>query len=231
VQKEIIALAHFGKRYPVSEEEKAAFFKTTPRAELGRILNTTQTNAVVAAGLDPALIRQSSLFTRGGNQQVAASGGSWARPDQLIKYLYRLEAGTLIDPWTSRELKRLLYMTQRRIRYASHPALHESAVYFKSGSFFQCHDGPKGCKKYMGDKTNRLASVAIIESPAENPRLHYLVAVMSNVLKVNSAVAHQTLALRIQRLIESYHPEAPVVKPQPVLPAGQPAAPVDGPPD
>ena len=34
-----------------------------------------------------------------------------------------------------------------------------------------------------------------------------------------------------QRLIESYHPEAPVVKPQPVLPAGQPAAPVDGPPD
>ncbi len=228
VQKELIVLAQFRNRYPVSDEEKAAFFKTTPRAELGRIFITAQTNAVVAAGLDAAHIRQSSFFTRGGNQRVAVGGGSWARPDQLVKYLYRLEAGTLIDAWSSREIKRLMYTTQRRIRYASHPALHESAVYFKSGSYFQCHDGPRGCRKYMGDKTNRLGSVAIIESPAENPRLLYLVAVMSNVLKVNSAVAHQTLALRIQRLIESYHPEAPAVKPQPALPAGQPAAPVDG---
>lgn len=228
VQKELIALTHFGKRYPVPEVEKATFFRNTSRAELGRLFHAAHTNAVVAAGLDPEHLRQSSFFTRGGNQQVAVTGGSWATPEQLVRYLYKLEAGTLIDAWTSRELKRLLYMTQRRIRYASHPALHESAVYFKSGSFFQCHGGPRGCKKYMGDKTNRLGSIAIIESPAGNPRLVYMVAVMSNVLKVNSAVAHQTLALRIQRLIESYHPEAPAAKPQPELPAGQPAAPVDG---
>lgn len=229
VQKELIALAHFRKRYPVSEEEKAAFFKNTSREVLGGILNSAMTNAVRAAGLDPAHIRQSSFFTRGGNQRVAASGGSWARPDQLVKYLFRLEAGRLIDAWSSRELKRLLYMTQRRIRYASHPALHDSAVYFKSGSYFQCHDGPVGCKKYMGDKTNRLGSIAIIESPVDDPRLHYVVAVMSNVLKVNSAVAHQTLALRIHRLIESYHPEVvPPSKPMPEPPPGQPAAPVDG---
>lgn len=229
VQKELIALAHFGTRYPVSEADKAAFFKNTSRTELGNILNSAMTNAVRAAGLDPAHIRQSSFFTRGGNQQVAAGGGSWGRPDQLVKYLFRLEAGRLIDAWSSRELKRLLYMTQRRIRYASHPALHESAVYFKSGSYFQCHDGPVGCRKYMGDKTNRLGSIAIIESPASEPRLHYIVAVMSNVLKVNSAVAHQTLAMRIQRLIESYHPEiAAPSKPMLELPPGQPAAPVDG---
>lgn len=229
VQKELIALAHFRRRYPVSNDEKAAFFKTTPRAELGAIFSNAQTSAIAAAGLDPSRIRQSSFFTRGGNQQVAVGGGSFGTPEQLVKYLYRLEAGTLIDAWSSRELKRLLYMTQRRIRYASHPALHEAAVYFKSGSYFQCHDGPRGCRKYMGDKTNRLASVAIVESPAGNPRLLYLVAVMSNVLRVNSAVAHQTLALRIQRLIESYHPQAAVPPtPLPAVPAGQPAAPVDG---
>ena len=229
VQKELIALAHFRQRYPVSEEEKARFFKTTPRAELGRIMQTAQYSAITAAGLDVNKIRQSSFFTRGGNQAVAASGGSWATPEQLVRYLYKLEAGTLIDTWSSRELKRLLYMTQRRIRYASHPALHESAVYFKSGSFFQCHGGPSGCRKYMGDKTNRLASVAIIESPAGSPSLLYMVAVMSNVLRVNSAVAHQTLALRIQRLIESMHPEvAPPAKPLPYVPVGAPAAPVDG---
>jgi hypothetical protein len=36
---------------------------------------------------------------------------------------------------------------------------------------------------------------------------HYLVTVSSNVLRKNSAVAHQTLALRIHRLIEARHEE------------------------
>jgi hypothetical protein len=32
-----------------------------------------------------------------------------------------------------------------------------------------------------------------------------MVAVMSNVLRINSAVVHQTLATRLHRLIEDYH--------------------------
>jgi hypothetical protein len=79
-------------------------------------------------------------------------------------------------------------------------------VYFKSGSYYQCHSGPRGCRKYAGDKTNRLGSVAIVESPAGAPVHRYLVVVMSNVLSVNSAVAHQTLAMRIHRMIEQAHP-------------------------
>jgi hypothetical protein len=47
--------------------------------------------------------------------------------------------------------------------------------------------------------------VAIIESPAAQRKNFYMVVVMSNVLRKNSAVAHQTLATRIQRLIKSYH--------------------------
>jgi len=33
-------------------------------------------------------------------------------------------------------------MTQRRIRYASHPALYSYAVYFKSGSLYSCQPEP-----------------------------------------------------------------------------------------
>ena len=118
-----------------------------------------------------------------------------------------MEQGKLVDEFSSQDLKRMLYMTQRRIRYASHPALSDMAVFFKSGSLYSC--APEEgftCGKYMGNKRNQLASVAIVESPEDDPqKLRYMVVVMSNVLKVNSAVAHQTLALRVHRMIEERH--------------------------
>lgn len=224
VQKELIALRHFGKAYPASREDNDAFFARAGRKELGDYFAQAMHEAAGRAGLDPEKIRQGSLFTRTGNQHVEGTT-SYATPEQLVRFLFRLEAGTLVDVWSSTEIKRLLYITQRRIRYASHPALNDAAVYFKSGSYFQCHKGPRGCAKYKGDKTNRLASVAMIESPAGTPRYRYLVAVMSNVLHVNSAVAHQTLALRVQRLIEARHPA-----PQPAVPeSAYPQVPVDDP--
>lgn len=205
VQKTVISLAHFGPRYPVSPAEEQAFFAATPRAALGRIMTAAMDGALLRNGLDPARMRQGSFFTRGGNRRVDTTT-SFATPEQLVKLLFRIEAGTLVDGFSSRELKRLLYLTQRRIRYASHPALNAAAVYFKSGSYFQCHGGPRGCRKYKGDKTNRLASVAMVESASAAAGPHYLVAVMSNVLGVNSAVAHQTLAMRIHRLLAARHP-------------------------
>ena len=59
----------------------------------------------------------------------------------------------------------------------------------------------------MGNELNLLASVATIEGPVPGRDFHYLVAVSSNVLRVNSAVAHQTLALRIHRMLEQLHAE------------------------
>jgi hypothetical protein len=50
-----------------------------------------------------------------------------------------------------------------------------------------------------------LNSVAIIEAPAADPQLYYMVVVMSNVLRKNSAVVHQTLATRIHRILEKYY--------------------------
>ena len=128
---------------------------------------------------------------------------SFGTPRELMKLLLLMERGELVDEFTSRELKRMLYMTQRRIRYISHPALSDSAAYFKSGSLYSCvPEEGFVCRKYQGNKRNTLASVAIIETEKEGRNLHYMAVVISNVLRVNSAVAHQTLALRIHRMIE-----------------------------
>jgi ribonucleotide reductase beta subunit family protein with ferritin-like domain len=119
----------------------------------------------------------------------------------------RMEQGRLVDEFSSRQIKRLLYMTERRIRYASSPALKDSAVYFKSGSLYSCRE-EEGftCKPYAGNRKNYMNSVAIIETPAGDHHLHYISTLISNVLRRNSAVEHQTMATRIHRLIEKANP-------------------------
>jgi hypothetical protein len=160
-------------------------------------------------GLDIERIRQGSFFTRTGKQHVPGTS-SYADARELTRYLLLLEQGRLVDEFSSREIKRLLYMTQRRIRYASSPALADAAVYFKSGSFYRCRPEPGfTCGKYQGNVVNWMNSVAIVESPAGARRHFYLVTVMSNVLRRNSAVEHQTLGTRLHRLIESAHSKPP----------------------
>jgi hypothetical protein len=208
VMRETLLLAHYGREYPVDEKTGTAFFRTTPKKELAALLERVMTAGVVRNGLDPQGLRQGSFFTHAGKSRVPG-GGSWATPRELVRWLLDLEEGRIVDAWSSREIKRLLYMTQRRIRYASSPALNDAAVYFKSGSLYRCRPEPGFvCRKYQGNVENLLNSVAIVEYPAKERRLHYLVVVSSNVLKVNSAVAHQTLATRLQRLLEQRHPAA-----------------------
>lgn len=205
LQREIILLSHFGQRYPVSEEEAQAFLENTKKTELGAMFLDAMSKPLVELGIDTDKLRQGSFFTRTGKQRVPGTS-SYGTPRELIKLLYKMETGKLIDEFSSTELKRLLYLSERRIRYASHPNLHSSAVYFKTGSLYSCQpEEGFECGKYQGNKRNILASLAVVEAPAQNPDYHYLVVVQSNVLRVNSAVAHQTLAARIHKLIKSLH--------------------------
>ncbi|MEM9385540.1 MAG: hypothetical protein AAGA68_10800 [Pseudomonadota bacterium] len=208
VQRELMLLAHFAVDYPPSDAERGDYFDRFSTRELQVQFLEAMSAPLERNGIDTEQLRQGSFFTRHGKNRV---GGitSYGTPHELAKLLLKLEAGTLVDAFSSREIKRLLYMTQKRIRYASHPALNEAAVYFKSGSLYSCQEEEGfNCAKYKGNRRNILASIAIVESPAEEPRYRYLVAVVSNVLKVNSAVAHQTFALRVQRMIEAAHAQA-----------------------
>ncbi len=204
--REAMLLRHFGKDYPVSEEQIKTFFSTTPRSELTSLFQETFWAPVTLNGLPLDQIRQGSFFTRQGKANVSGGGNSYATARTLMDFLLKMEEGVLVDEWSSLQLKRLLYMTERRIRYASSPELKDAAVYFKSGSLYKC--GPEEgftCKAYHGNIRNYMNSVAIIEQEVDGVKLQYMAVVISNILRQNSAVDHQTLGTRIHRLIKKEH--------------------------
>ncbi|MGD2056001.1 MAG: hypothetical protein PVJ15_04270 [Gammaproteobacteria bacterium] len=204
--REAMLIRRYGKDYPPPEAEIRRFFAETPKSELKDLFITTFFEPVTRNGLDLEQLRQGSFFTRTGKQLVPGGGSSYGTARELMKFTLRMEQGRLVDEFSSRAIKRLLYMTERRIRYAASPALRDSAVYFKSGSLYSCREEEGfACGQYMGNVKNYMNSVAIVETLAPEHRLDYIVTLLSNVLRTNSAVAHQTLATRIHRLIEKAH--------------------------
>jgi len=206
VMRDAMLLRHFGQAYPVSEEEIKTFFSTTPGGQLTRLFQQTFWEPVTRNGLPLNQIRQGSFFTRQGKKNVNGGGNSYATARTLMDFLLKMEEGALVDEWSSRQLKRLLYMTERRIRYASSPELKGAAVYFKSGSLYKCkeEEGFK-CTPYHGNVYNYMNSVAIVEQEIDGVKLQYMVIVISNVLRQNGAVDHQTMGTEIHRLMKKEH--------------------------
>ena len=200
VWREVLLMAAFGQNYPdLTEEQALEYFKTTPRKELTDLGNDVVNLPLRDLGITTDEWRLGSFFTRGANTYVGDKGGSIGTPLGLMKFLIQLEQGKVVDEQSSLEMKRLMYMTDRRIRYAQSPALKEAAVYFKSGSLYKC-DRSKGeaCGKYMGNVTNFMNSVIIVEHP---DNCKYIVVLMTNVLRKNSASDHMYLAGNIDKII------------------------------
>jgi hypothetical protein len=210
LQKHLILIAHYGEAYPVSPEEEKRFFEETPRKQLSEIFLKAIESPITRNGLDLEELRQGSFFTHQGKIHVPGTS-SYATPLAFTQYLLKMEQGKLVDEFSSREIKRLMYITERRIRYGSSGALWPSAVYFKSGSLYSCQP-EEGfvCKKYHGNKRNYMNSVAIIETPAGQDRLYYMVSVLSNVLRKNSAEDHRDLARAVHGMLLADHPQKPV---------------------
>jgi len=202
VMREAMLIRQYGTAYPPSEAEIKRFFDTTPKQELTALFEKTFYEPMTRNGLDLEMLRQGSFFTATGKQKVPGPGDSYGTARELMRYLLRMEQGRIVDVWSSREIKRLIYVTERRIRYASSPALDDSAVYFKSGSLFECGPEPGfTCKPYAGNVKNYMNSTAIIESPASGRQLYYMSTLVTNILRKNSAAEHQALATRLQQLI------------------------------
>lgn len=198
VWREAILMRVYGPRYPdLTREEAEAYFKDTPRGELRDLSRSVISEPLRDMGIGPDEFRVGTMFTRGASAIVPPQGGSSASPRGLMKWMTALESGNVIDIASSLEIKRLMYMTDRRIRYAHAPVLDSAAVYFKSGSLYGCKEGTS-CGKYRGNRMNFMNSVCIVEQP-EGTR--YLVALMTNVLGRNSAYDHQLLATRIDKML------------------------------
>lgn len=199
VWKEALLMRAFGPDYPPAPEQEQEFFTKTPKKELGDMAFAIVNEPLRAIGIAQRDWQLGSFFTYMASKDILSGRGSFASPKGLLQYLVALERGKIVDEWSSLEIKRLMYMTARRIRYASAPRLQEAAVYFKSGSLYRCQPEPDFvCKKYMGNVENGMNSVAIVEHPDGRT---YLVGLMSNVLRKNSAVEHQSLATFIDRIL------------------------------
>jgi len=200
VWREALLMAAFGEKYPeLTQEEADTYFKETPKKELTDLSNDVVNLPLRELGITSDEWRLGSFFTRGANTYVGDKGGSIGSPQGLMKFLVQLEQGKVVDESSSLEMKRLMYMTDRRIRYAQSPALKEAAVYFKSGSLYKCdRSNGEACGKYMGNVTNFMNSVIIVEHP-DNCR--YMVVLMTNVLRKNSASDHMYLAGNIDKII------------------------------
>ena len=199
VWKELILMRAFGDRYPPSEQEEKSFFEKTPKTELRDMAMSVVNDPLRDMGIVQQEWQLGSFFTSTGKKIVPSGGSSYGNPIALLKFLVVLEQGRVVDNWSSLEIKRLMYMTAKRIRYASSPALNNAAVYYKSGSLYRCKPEPDfKCGKYKGNVENVMNSVAVVEHP--DGRV-YLVALMSDVLRKNSAVEHQTLGTFIDRVL------------------------------
>ena len=206
VMRETMLIRKFGAAYPPSETEIRRFFDETPKSELTALFEKSFYEPVKRNGLDLEMLRQGSFFTATGKKKVPGPGDSYGTARELMRYLLRMEQGRLVDEFSSREIKRLIYVTERRIRYASSPALADAAVYFKSGSLFECAKEPGfACKPYAGNVKNYMNSVAIIESPAGSRQLYYLSTLVTNILRRNSAAEHQALATRLHQVLGNTH--------------------------
>ncbi|MBB4077643.1 hypothetical protein GGR28_000244 [Lewinella aquimaris] len=198
VWREALLMRVFGDEYPdLTFEEMMTYFKETPRDSLRNIGEDIVNGPLRDMGIDGDAWRLGTMFTRGASAIVPPKGGSTGTVRGLMQWLTALESGRVVDAPSSLEIKRLMYMTDRRIRYAHAPVLDSAAVYFKSGSLYGCLPGTS-CGKYKGNRMNYMNSVAIVEQPDGT---RYMVALMSNVLGRNSAYDHQVLATRIDKVV------------------------------
>lgn len=200
--REALLMCAFGDKYPTMTQEDAdAYFKNTPKNEITDLAISVVNQPLRDLGITEDEWRLGTFFTRGSNAYVGSKGGSIGSPLGLMKWMLQLEQGQIVDEKSSLEIKRLMYMTDRRIRYAQAPELREAAVYFKSGSLYKC-DKTKdaACGKYKGNVYNYMNSVAIVEHP---DGAKYMVCLMTNVLSRNSAGDHLALASRIDKAIRA----------------------------
>jgi hypothetical protein len=198
--REAILMRVFGPAYPsLSEADAESYFRKTPKSELSDIAVKVVNEPLRALGIGHEEWRLGTLFTRGGKTYIPGKGGSIGTTLGLMKFLVQMEKGCIIDEESSLEMKRLFYMTDRRIRYAASPDLREASVYFKSGSLYKCKpESGYVCAKYKGNVDNFMNSVAIVEHLDGTT---YLVALMSNVRKKNSAADHMALASSIDKKV------------------------------
>ena len=207
IWREAMLIRHFGSAYPRPFEESERFFAETPKSKLAALALAVVTEPLVAAGIDTSSLQQGSMWTTNSKQKVPGTV-SFGTPRELARLVFRIEQGKLVDEWSSLQMKKYMYLTKRRYRYAYAPELKNEAVFFKSGSLYSCQqeEGFR-CDRYMGNVRNLMNSVAAIEGVSDGDPA-YISALMSNVLRFNSAWDHSRIAAAVHETIRTNRAQA-----------------------
>ncbi len=200
VFREALLMRQFGQAYPnINDEVAEKYFNSVSKDSLTNVAHSVVNDPLRDMGISNDEWRLGGMFTTSSSRHVGRKGGSNASPKGLMKFLLKLEQGTVVDEASSLEMKRLIYLTDRRIRYAKSPKLDSAAVYFKSGSYYKCdREKNPDCGGYQGNVYNYMNSVIIVEQPNGKK---YIVCLMTNVLNKNSANDHYYLAGKIDDII------------------------------
>jgi len=194
VYRETVLMAVFGKDYPgITNEIAEEYFNSISRDSLRNMSHRIINEPMRKLGITKDEWRLGGPFTRTASGKLGRKEGSHATPKGMMKFFIKLEQSNIVDYNTSLEMKRMLYLTDRRIRYAKSPKLDSAMVYFKSGSYYSGGSG-----NYMGSKFNYMNSVIIVEQPNGTK---YIVCLMTNVLNKNSANDHYYMAGKIDNII------------------------------
>jgi hypothetical protein len=188
IWREAMLIRHFGSEYPKSFEESERFFAETPKRELAALALAVVTEPLANAGINTANLQQGSFWTTNSKQKVPGTI-SFATPRELARLVFRIEQGLLVDEWSSLQMKRYMYLT-------------------KSGSLYSCapEEGFR-CEKYMGNVRNMMNSVASVQGrTGDDPA--YITALMSNVLKFNSAWDHSRIAAAVHETMRTKQAQA-----------------------
>jgi hypothetical protein len=201
VFREALLMRQFKQAYPnVTDELAEKYFDSVSKDSLTNVAHNVVNQPLRDMGISNDEWRLGGMFTSSSTKHVGRKGGSQATPKGLMKFLIQLEQGKVVDERTSLEMKRLIYLTDRRIRYAKSPKLDDAAVYFKSGSYYKCdREKNPNCGGYQGNVYNYMNSVIIVEQPNGKK---YMVCLMTNVLNKNSANDHYYLAGKIDDIIQ-----------------------------
>jgi hypothetical protein len=98
-----------------------------------------------------------------------------------------------------------MFLSMRRFRYVFAAVVGLAASFFKSGSLYSCkaEEGFR-CGRYMGNGRNFMNSVVTVETPAgPTPDSVYIVSMISNVLRFNSAWDHSRFGAAIQEMVRT----------------------------
>ena len=222
--REATLMKLMGADYP-PPKINADLWKSFGRDALTEASFDIVTKPLLDAGLDPEVFRLRLYFTTGAGKYIR-SKSSGATALSLVQWLLRVEQGRMVDEWSSLELKKMMYLTRRRVRYLHTHKLDNFAAFFKSGSLFKFKPETTERVQYEGDELNILNSLIEIDTTppppealaavtgptadlaAKTPSVNaagkpyiYLVAVMSNELKRNAAEDHARLAEAVHAMI------------------------------